>query len=277
MKHIKKRIFHLILSVMLLIVSSALPAFAAEEAAEPVPEETGNAGGRNVDIDMVVFPGEEYIGKTWPEIVTYLKAFYGDKVDIDKNCSIENKTLEDGTAYSEGIVTGIPSGEPDLTIDQYYYLPNGQMAACVYKYNIPEAIDMNLGMTNMINTYGGSIPLDASTLDSTLMEMVSDQMQISSGMTSWTKPAISAGSDSPVRPGFTSVAQTDADSRAMYIALITEAVSGDKETELKMSGLSGTEDLTPEEITIVNAYIDYIQSHVTQQVNDFITFLKAQR
>ena len=258
MRHSTKRIIYFILAVMLLIVFSALPAIA-EETEGPV-----------------AFPGEEYFGKTWPEIVNAMKNYYGNRADIDNNSSIENKTLEDGTVYTEGIITDIPSGETGITEDHFYYLVNGQMVACIYKYNISENFDINEGMQNLKRTYGTSVPLDISTQDPALLEMLSDQVQIKDGSDSWVRPGSSDASYPAVLPGYTAVTQLDADPHIIYVALLAQSV-GTKSPEIKMSGLSGTEDLTPEEITMLNTYIDFVRSAAIQQINDFIVFLKSQR
>ena len=68
------------------------------------------------------------------------------------------------------------------------------------------------------------------------------------------------------------------DENSQYLIFTVLAQMQDaKNTTMKMSGLSGTEDLTPEEIAMVNTYIDFMQSQVTQQVNQYIDFLKKQR
>lgn len=70
----------------------------------------------------VSFPGEDVLGKTWPEVVESARWHFGENSDISQNCSVENKTTENGTEYTEAVITGVPQQEDGTTADQYYYL-----------------------------------------------------------------------------------------------------------------------------------------------------------
>ena len=113
--------------------------------------------------------------------------------------------------------------------------------------------------------YGTPIPLDLSTVSSSLVEIMSDQVQLQTGMSSWPKER------------YTGVAFVDEASRSLYCVALAQQAEASASSEVKMSGLTGTEDLTPAEVEQVNTYIDFIQSRMVQQVNEYIAFLKSRR
>ena len=286
MKQNRKRILSIMAALILSVIMIALPV-AAEEA-ETVPDETAAAETvvetapeemADAQADTEIYPeqdesntvpmglpGQENLGKTWQEVVDTVRMSFGENADISQNCSVENKTTEDGMAYTEGIITGVPQGEEMITADQYYYLLDSKVAALVYKFILSDSsVDIALAEDSIKRSYGQGAPVDASTLNSKLLEMVRDQLDVQTGMLSW------------VRDGVTAVVQTDKDANVMYLVLIPQAIAGGQSSEVKLQGLTGTEDLTPDEIKMVNTYIDFLQAKMIPQVNEYIEFLKGQR
>ena len=140
------------------------------------------------------------------------------------------------------------------------------MIACVYKYHIPQdnSALLDQAKQNMNNLFGEPLPFSNASQPGILLELVSDQAKLQEGMSFW------------IRTGVNAVMYIDENSQYLIFTVLAQMQDA-KNTTVKMSGLSGTEDLTPEEISMVNTYIDFMQSQVTQQVNQYIDFLKKQR
>jgi len=286
MKQNRKRILSIMAALMLSVIMIALPV-AAEEA-ETIPDETAavetvvetapeEMADAQTDTEIypeqdesntapMPLPGQGNLGRTWQEVVETERIHFGENADISQNCSIENKTTEGGMAYTEGVITGVPQGEDMITADQYYYLTDNKVVALVHKYILSDSsLDIELALDSIKRSYGPGAPLDASTLNSTLLEMVRDQIDVQTGMLSW------------VRDGVTAVVQTDKDASVMYLVLIPQAGADSQSAAVKLHGLTGTEDLTPDEIRMVNTFIDFLQAKMIPQVNEYIEFLKGQR
>ena len=162
----KLRAFALVLlAVLVLLTGCSVPAAVQEIAelplAETVPDETAAAETvvetapeemADAQADTEIYPeqdesntvpmglpGQENLGKTWQEVVDTVRMSFGENADISQNCSVENKTTEDGMAYTEGIITGVPQGEEMITADQYYYLLDSKVAALVYKFILSDS------------------------------------------------------------------------------------------------------------------------------------------
>ena len=257
MKRNMKAIFSTVLAMILLTAVLTLPVIAEEAAATDMAEPA--------DTEFYAsFPGQDYIGQSWTDILEGEKHNWGESADVSSLTSTEIRTLSDGTEFIEAVLKDVPQG--GTTIDQYYYLSDDKMIACVYKYHIPQdnSASLDQAMQNTNNLYGEPLPFSTASQNSRLLELVSDQAQLQEGMSSWSKPGVNA------------VMYIDENSQYLIFTVLAQMQDA-KNTTVKMSGLSGTEDLTPEEIAMVNTYIDFIQSQVTQQVNQYIDFLKKQR
>lgn len=212
-----------------------------------------------------VFPGENHIGQSWNEILESEKALvYDSTFDFHANASAENKTLSDGTAFIEASILGVPSYQ--TTIDQYYYLINNKMTACIYKYQIPEQHTAEEATEYLTGVMGASLPLNLTSISTSQMEMISDQAELKEGLQSWQKDGITVV-----------IYVNDEDPQVLNYVLIAPADKIKDPSEIKLSGLTGTEDLTAEEIEKVNTYIDFLQSQIMTQTNAFIAYLKTQR
>ena len=252
-----KAILSTVLAMILLTAVLALPVMAEEAAV------TDMAESANTEI-YSSFPGQDYIGQSWTDILEKEKHNLGESADLSAHTSTEIKSLSDGTEFIEAVIKEVPQG--DTMIDQYYYLSDDKMIACVYKYHIPQdnSALLDQAKQNMNNLFGEPLPFSTASQPGILLEQVSDQAQLQEGMSSWSKPGVNA------------VMYIDENSQYLIFTVLAQMQDA-KNTTVKMSGLSGTEDLTPEEIAMVNTYIDFMQSQVTQQVNQYIDFLKKQR
>jgi len=256
MRRNMKAILNTVLAMILLTAVLALPVMAEEAAA------TDMSGPADTEI-YASFPGQDYIGQSWTYILEREKQYFGESEDVSSHTSTEIRSLSDGTEFIEAVIKDVFQG--DTIIDQYYYLSDNVTIACVYKYHIPQdAAALDQAVQNMNRLFGEPLPFSTASQNSRLLELVSDQAQLQEGMSSWTKS------------GLKGVMYIDENSQYLIFTVLAQLQDA-KDATVKMSGLSGTEDLTPEEITMVNTYIDFMQSQVTQQVNQYIDFLKKQR
>jgi len=267
MKRYITRILHSILAALLLITMLAVPA-AAQEQEEIIAPDTNTETGTDTEVEAeaeaytpaaVYYPGDTKLGHTWAEVVQITGSEAGGSFDAEANSSIENKTLSDGTSYMEGVTKNIPQG--DASLDQYVYLVNDRVVACVTKARIPDSFD-EAQVNERMKLFGAALPVDVAALNPNMAEMVSDQMQIQAGMSSWKGK------------GFTAIGVVDMDARVLTFTLLSDPTQS---AEIKMQGLTGTENLTPEEKAQVNTYIDFLQAQTVKQVNEFIAFLNSQK
>lgn len=269
MKQYKKTILSGILAIEMLAMMLAVPAAAEEpeDIQEPAAaEETADYSEQDPDLESmemtVSFPGDSKLGRDWAGVLEAVKVENGDSFDVEKNTSIETKSLTNGNSFMEGVINGFTQG--DATGDQYVYLVNDLTVAVVTRFHIPDNYDEGQ-LNESMKMYGLALPVDVAALNPAMVEMVSDQMPIQDGMSSWKKE------------GFTAVAAANAEARTMSFVVFADLNGAKTDSEVKMQGLTGTETLTPEEKAQVNTYIDFLQSQTVKQVNDFIAFLNSQK
>ena len=266
-----KRFLSILMAVMMICTMVVLPV-AAQEASEEAPgeivaqpdssEEARQADAQADDPEMIVsFPGQDLLGHTWADVLTVEKAEFS--TDVEANSSIENKTLSDGSSYMEVVMKNV-SGQIG-TIDRYLYFVGDKLFAVTNIFSIPEGYTMEQGLDNL-KRYGTGVPLNLSTVNTLQKEMVSDQVTLKDGMSTWKSAN-----------GFIAVAGPIEDSKQIFIMLLTDLNAVAKTDRTQLPGVVGMQDLTPEETEKVNSYIDFLQAQTAKQVNEYIEFLKSQR
>ena len=259
-----KRFLSFLIAVMMICTMVAMTA-SAQEPAQEVPEDSQipEAGIEADDpaSNTTSFPGESLLGHTWQEVMNMEKSEFS--MDVEANSSVENKTLSDGSSYMEAVIKNATDGR--VTIDRYFYFVGDKLFALTNIYNVPEGYTIEQGLEGL-KMYGAYIPLDLSSLNTLQKEIVSDQVTLQDGMMSWKS-----------KYGFIAVAGRCEDSEHVFIMLLVNPNAARNSERTPIPGVTGMEDLTPEETEKVNSYIDFLQTQTAKQVNEYIEFLKKQR